>query len=51
VAAAVFCQPARAAYTVIGGKFVTRDGHLVTVDEISLVERHNRAARRLLESK
>jgi 8-oxoguanine deaminase len=51
VAAAVFCQPARAAYTIVGGKFVVRDGQLVSVDETNLVERHNRAARRLLESK
>lgn len=50
VAAAVFCHPVRADFTVIGGKFVVRDGHLVTVDEMKLVERHNRAARRLLEN-
>ena len=51
VAAAVFCQPVRADYTVIGGRFVVREGQLVPVDEMKLVERHNRAARRLLESK
>jgi 8-oxoguanine deaminase len=51
VAAAVFCQPVSADYTVIGGRFVVREGQLVTVDEMKLVERHNRAARRLLESK
>ena len=49
VAAAVFCQPVRADYTVIGGKFVVREGHLVTLDEKKLVEKHNKAARRLLE--
>ncbi|MEZ0396141.1 MAG: 8-oxoguanine deaminase [Anaerolineales bacterium] len=48
VAAAVFCHPVRADYTVIGGRFVVRAGHLVTVDEARLVEKHNRAARRLL---
>ncbi len=48
VAAAVFCHPVKADYTVIGGRFVVRDGHLVTVDEVKLVDRHNRAARRLL---
>jgi 8-oxoguanine deaminase len=48
VAACVFCHPVRADFTVIGGRFVVRDGHLITVDEIKLVERHNRAARRLL---
>jgi 8-oxoguanine deaminase len=48
VAAVVFCQPVRADYTVVGGKFVVREGHLVTMDEIKLVERHNQAAKRLL---
>ncbi len=48
VAAAVFCHPVRADFTVIGGRFVVRDGNLVTLDEMKLVERHNKAARRLL---
>jgi cytosine/adenosine deaminase-related metal-dependent hydrolase len=48
VAAAVFCQPVKADYTVVGGKFVVREGRLVTADEQKLVERHNRAAGRLL---
>lgn len=48
VSALVFCQPVRVDYTVVGGKFVVRDGRLVTVDEGKLVEKHNRAARRLL---
>ena len=50
VSAVVFCQPVRADYTVVGGRFVVRDGRLVTLDEHKLVERHNRAAKRLLES-
>ena len=49
VAAVVFCQPMRAEHTVVGGRFVVRDGQLVTVDEHALVEKHNRAAKRLLE--
>jgi 8-oxoguanine deaminase len=48
VAAVVFCQPVRADYTAVGGKFVVREGRLVTADEQKLVERHNQAARRLL---
>jgi 8-oxoguanine deaminase len=48
VSAAVFCQPGRVDYTVVGGKFVVRAGRLVPVDEGRLVERHNRAAARLL---
>jgi cytosine/adenosine deaminase-related metal-dependent hydrolase len=49
VAAAVFCNPVRADYTVVGGRFVVREGQLVTVNGMQLVEKHNRAARRLLE--
>ena len=49
VAAAVFCQPVRADYTVVGGKFVVREGRLVTADEQKLVEKHNKSAKRLLE--
>jgi 8-oxoguanine deaminase len=48
LAAAVFCQPAGAETTVVGGKTVVQEGRLVTVDEGRLAERHNRAARRLL---
>ncbi len=48
VAAVVFCQPVRVDYTVVGGKFVVREGQLVTVDEFRLAEKHNRASHRLL---
>jgi cytosine/adenosine deaminase-related metal-dependent hydrolase len=48
VAAVVFCQPRRVDYTVVGGKFVVREGQLVTVDEHELAARHNRAAKRLI---
>ncbi len=48
VAAAVFCHPVRVDHTVIGGRFVVRDGQLVTVNERQLVQRHNLAAKRLL---
>ena len=50
VAAAIFCQPGRAAYTFVGGRCVVKKGHLVTLDERRLAEKHNRAAKRLLES-
>ncbi len=49
VAAALFCQPVRADYTVVGGRTVVKEGRLVTLDVPTLVEKHNRAARRLLE--
>jgi len=48
VAAVVFCQPVRVDYTVVGGRFIVRAGQLVTLDEIDLVRRHNKAARHLL---
>lgn len=48
VSSVVFCQPVRVDYTAIGGKFVVREGQLVTVNERKLVEKHNQAALRLL---
>jgi cytosine/adenosine deaminase-related metal-dependent hydrolase len=48
VAAVVFGQPANVDYTVVGGKFIVKEGQLVTVDERKLVEKHNKAAKRLL---
>ena len=50
VAALVFCAPVRADYTVVGGRFIVKEGKLVTLDLPVLVEEHNRAARRLLAS-
>ncbi len=48
VAAVVFGQPVNVDYTVVNGKFIVREGQLVTVDERKLVEKHNKAAKRLL---
>jgi len=48
VAAVVFGQPANVEYTVVGGKFIVKEGRLVTVDEQKLIEKHNKAAKRLL---
>jgi cytosine/adenosine deaminase-related metal-dependent hydrolase len=50
VSAAVFCHPVKADISVVGGKFVVKEGRLVTLDEQRLIEKHNRAAKRLLES-
>ncbi|RME08793.1 MAG: 8-oxoguanine deaminase, partial [Anaerolineae bacterium] len=50
VAAVVFDQPVRVDYTVVGGKFVVKEGQLVTVDEGRLIETHNRLARELVGS-
>jgi cytosine/adenosine deaminase-related metal-dependent hydrolase len=48
VAAVVFGQSVNADYTVVGGRFVVREGQLCTVDQNKLIEKHNKAARRLL---
>ena len=48
VAAIVFGQPVGADYTVVGGKFIVKEGKLCTVDEQKLIERHNKAAKRLI---
>ncbi len=50
VSAVVFCQPVRVDYTVVGGRIVVKEGRLVTVDERKLIEKHNKAARKLIEA-
>ncbi|MFZ6031242.1 MAG: 8-oxoguanine deaminase [Chloroflexota bacterium] len=49
VAATVFCAPIRADYTVVGGKLVVKEGRPVNIALERLVEKHNRAARKLVE--
>lgn len=48
VSAIVFGQSVRVDYTVVGGKFIVKEGQLATVDEGKIIERHNLAAKRLL---
>jgi cytosine/adenosine deaminase-related metal-dependent hydrolase len=48
VSALVFCAPVKVEYTVVAGKIIVKDGELVTVDVRVLVEKHNQAARRLV---
>lgn len=48
VSAIVFGQSVNVDYTVVGGKFVVKEGQLATVDRGVLIEKHNKAARRLL---
>jgi 8-oxoguanine deaminase len=50
VASIVFCAPSNVDLNVVAGKVIVRDGKLANFDEHRLVERHNRAARRLLEA-
>jgi 8-oxoguanine deaminase len=49
VSAVVFGQPVNVDYTVVNGKFVVKEGQLVTVDRGQLIEKHNKAAKRLLQ--
>ncbi len=48
VAALLLCAPAQAAWTVVDGRIVVREGRLATVDAGPLVERHNRLAQALV---
>ncbi|RBM08801.1 8-oxoguanine deaminase [Novacetimonas cocois] len=48
VAALVFCTPGHVALSIINGRVVVRDGHLVTCDVTQLAQRHNRLAHTLL---
>ncbi|ODP31314.1 8-oxoguanine deaminase [Pandoraea sp. ISTKB] len=50
VAALVFCNPGQAAYSVVNGRVVVREGRLETLDLPSLVTRHNALARQLAEA-
>jgi cytosine/adenosine deaminase-related metal-dependent hydrolase len=48
LAALVFCAPQRVDLSVINGRIVVEDEHLLTVDVGPLIERHNRIARELV---
>jgi len=48
ISAVVFCQPVKVDYTIVGGRFIVKEGQLFTVDEHKLAEKHNRAAKRLV---
>ena len=47
VAAVLFCAPQTARHTVIGGRFVVRDGRIATLDLAPVIEAHNRYAAQL----
>ncbi len=49
VAAVVFCSPQHVDYTVVHGKQIVKNGHVTTVDVPTLIQKHNRAASRLLQ--
>ena len=48
LAALVFCTPQRVDLSVINGRVVVEDGHLLTVDLGPVIERHNCIARELV---
>lgn len=50
VAAVIFGQSVNVDCTVVDGKFVVKEGQLVTLDSCKLAEKHNQAAKRLLAS-
>jgi cytosine/adenosine deaminase-related metal-dependent hydrolase len=50
VAALLFCAPVRVDYNVVGGKFVVKNGQLTHIDLPILIEKHNQAARRLMNT-
>lgn len=47
VAALLLCAPAQAAYTIVNGRMVVRQGQLATLALGPLLERHNQLARQL----
>jgi len=47
VAALLLCAPAQAAFTIVNGRVVVRQGRLATLDLGPLLERHNGMARQL----
>jgi cytosine/adenosine deaminase-related metal-dependent hydrolase len=50
VAALVFCTPSKAAYSIINGRVVVRNGELASVDLPIVLERHNQLAFDLAEA-
>jgi cytosine/adenosine deaminase-related metal-dependent hydrolase len=51
LAALVFCTPQQVDLSVVNGRMVVEDGHLLTVDLEPVAERHNRMARDLVSGR
>jgi 8-oxoguanine deaminase len=49
VAAALFCAPQKVDFNIVGGKIIVKEGQMVTTNVPDLVQKHNQAAKRLLE--
>jgi cytosine/adenosine deaminase-related metal-dependent hydrolase len=48
LAALVFCAPSQVAHSVINGKQVVKNGHLLSIDLPLVIERHNQLAHKLV---
>lgn len=48
VAALLFCAPQQVTHNIVGGKYVVKDGHLVTLDLPAHIQRHNQLANQML---
>jgi cytosine/adenosine deaminase-related metal-dependent hydrolase len=49
VAALVFCASPHVDYSIINGRVVVREGHLMTIDLPVVIEHHNRLSRQLID--
>ena len=49
LAAVLFCAPVKVDYNIVGGKYVVKQGELVTLDLSAHIRKHNESARRLVE--
>jgi 8-oxoguanine deaminase len=50
VGSLLLCASPQAAYTVVNGQVVVREGRITTVDLGPLLEQHNRLARQLADT-
>ena len=50
VAALVFCAPQKAAYTIIDGRVIVKDGYIDTLDLPVAIEKLNKASRRVMNA-
>ncbi len=48
VSAIVFCAPQRSDYTIVHGKIIVEKGRITTIDTQKLIQKHNKAALRLV---
>jgi 8-oxoguanine deaminase len=49
LAAILFCQPVKVDFNIVAGRYVVKNGELVTLDLPNHIQKHNRSAKRLLE--